>query len=122
MSAWEQIAVVIVFTLLLAGIGYLSFRAFTSVVTNLNKAFTQSVADINKYYAAIIEKNNQQWQMYFDARSESSKLVNDNIIEKLEKLTQVIDKMDANFTAHDVMERQALADMAEKRRAPTRTK
>jgi hypothetical protein len=117
-SVWQQMGIVVLFTLMLAGIGWLAFKAFSGAIAEANKAFIQSIAEVNRYYAGIIEKNNVQWQLYFDARSESSKLVNDNIIEKLEKLAGVIEKMDANFTAHDVMERQALADMATKRSTP----
>lgn len=99
-SVWEQIPVIIVFALLLAGMASWMVRAFS-----------KAVADINAHYAAIIDANNKQWQQYFDARSETNKMVNDQALKKLEELTAVIVTLKENFEAHDVMERQILRDL-----------
>lgn len=99
-TVWEQIPVIVVFAFLLAGMAWLMVRAFS-----------RAVADINAHYAAIIDSSNKQWQQYFDARSETNKMINDQLIEKLENLADVIDKLNTDFTKHDVMERQALEDI-----------
>ena len=92
-SVWEQIPVIIVFSFLLA-----------SGAVLMLKAFSKAVADINAHYADIITKNNQQWQTYFDARSATNVVVNDQMVEKLEKLTTVIDKLTTDFERHDAAE------------------
>lgn len=104
-TVWEQIPVVVLFAVLLAGIGLLFI-----------KSFKESITDINKYYAAVIEHNNDQWQKYFDARSQSNDLVNKQIVEQLGNLTKIIETLSESFNAHDLMERQALDEMAGKRR------
>lgn len=68
------------------------------------KAFSKAVADINAHYANIIERNNSQWQMYFDARSATSKVIDDQVVDKLEKLTGVIEKLTDDFSKHDAVE------------------
>lgn len=104
-SVWEQIAVVIVFAFLLAGLGWV-----------LVKVFSKAIADINSHYALLIKQNNEQWQMYFDARSESNQLVNQQIIEQLEGLTKVVKELAKDFAEHDTLERQVLADLSERPR------
>jgi hypothetical protein len=115
-SVWDQLAIVVIFAFLLAGIGWL-----------IIKVFSKAIADINKYYAAIVEsnntqfskallENNKQWQLYFDARSESNKIIESQMVEKLESLTDVIVKLDSRFGQHDLMERQALDEMSGKRK------
>lgn len=104
-SVWEQIPVIVIFALLLAGIAWL-----------MVKAFSKAIADINAHYAAIIQTNNEQWQKYFDARSESYRLVNEQVLKQLEGLTQVIADFHEDFSAHDLMERQALDEMSGKRK------
>ena len=103
-TVWEQIPVIIVFSLLLAGLGWL-----------LVKLFSKSIADINAHYAAIIKSNNEQWQKYFDARTDSDRLVSDQVVKQLQGLTAVVEKLVADFDAHDQMERQALDSMSDKR-------
>lgn len=101
-SVWEQIAVVIVFAFLLAGLGWI-----------LVKVFAKAIADINSHYALLIEHNNNQWQKYFDARSEASQIVNQQIIGQLEGLTAVVKELAKDFAEHDTLERQMLAELSE---------
>jgi hypothetical protein len=108
-SVWEQIPVIVLFAFLLAGMAWW-----------MVKAFSKAVADINAHYASIIDASNQQWQRYFDARSDANRLVNQQVVEKLESLTGVIEKLDNDFDKHDAMERQALADYIPARIAPSR--
>lgn len=103
-SVWEQIPVIVIFALLLAGIAWL-----------MVKAFSKAIADINSHYAAIIQNNNEQWQKYFDARSENYRLVNEKVLTQLEGLTKAIGEFHNDFEAHDQMERQALDAMNGKR-------
>jgi len=115
-SAWEQIPIVIVFSILLGGIGWL-----------MVKAFSKAVADITNYYAAMVEKNNaqfsaallannQQWQLYFDARSEAGRLVDGQVIDKLENIGDVLISLSGQFDVHDKMESQAIDMMIAKRK------
>lgn len=104
MSAWDQIAVIVVFAFLLAGLGWI-----------LVKIFTKAIADINAHYAILLEKTNTQWQQYFDARSETSNLVNKQIVAQLGELTQAVGDLTHRFDSHDQWERQ-LQEQAE---APT---
>jgi predicted PurR-regulated permease PerM len=101
MSAWEQIAVIIVFAFLLGGLGWV-----------LVKVFTKSIADINAHYALLLEKNNTQWQQYFDARSETSNLVNKQVVTQLSELTKAVADLTNKFNSHDQWERQ-LQDQSE---------
>jgi hypothetical protein len=92
-SVWEQIPVIVVFSFLLSAGAVLML-----------KAFSKAIADINAHYAAIIESSNKQWQIYFDARSATNGVVNDQMVEKLEKLTVVIEKLTNDFERHDAVE------------------
>jgi predicted PurR-regulated permease PerM len=92
-TVWEQIPVVVIFAFLLVGGAWL-----------MVKAFSKAVADINQHYSQIIEKNNSQWQIYFDARSQTNTVINDQMIEKLEKLTNIIQKLVSDFEKHDAVE------------------
>lgn len=104
-SVWDQLAVVVIFAFLLAGISYWTV-----------KMFSKAIADINVHYSTIVEKNNDQWQKYFDARSEIYQLVNKNVLTQMEELTKAITDLNTDFRAHDAMERQALDEMAGKRK------
>lgn len=97
LSVWEQIPVIVVFAILLACVAYF-----------MVKMFSKAIADINKHYAEIISNNNAQWQTYFDARSESDRLVSGQIVKQMEGLTKVVGELVSNFELHDQMERQAL--------------
>ena len=104
-SVWEQIPVIVIFALLLAGIAWL-----------MVKVFSKAIADINSHYASIIQSNNEQWQKYFDARSENYILINQKVMTQLSDLTAAIGEFHAEFRAHDQMERQALDSMDGKRK------
>jgi predicted PurR-regulated permease PerM len=103
-SVWEQIAVVIVFAFLLAGLGWI-----------LVKVFTRAIADINAHYAQVLKETNTQWQQYFDARSDASKIISEQMMERMDQIATVLGDLVKNFDEHDRMERQALESMAEKR-------
>lgn len=105
LSVWEQISVVVVFAFLMAGLAWLMVRAFSN-----------AVADINSHYAEIIKASNLQWQQYFDARSETGRLVNNQIVEQLKNLTESIMELSERHDGHDTMVRGALDAMADKRK------
>ncbi len=90
-SVWEQIPVVIIFAFLLAGLGWL-----------LVNVFSKAVAEINAHYAEIVRQNNEQWQKYFDARDENNRIVNQQVVEKLEELANVIKNLMDDFRDHDI--------------------
>jgi hypothetical protein len=92
---WEQIAVVIVFAFLLAGLGW-----------SLVRLFTKAIADVNAHYAQLLKDANQQWQQYFDARTETSSLVSRQMMERLEQVASCLDGLVDEFEAHDRWERQ----------------
>ncbi len=94
---FEQIAVVIIFAFLLGGMGGLLIRLFT-----------RSIAEVNAHYANLIKESNQQWQNYFDARAESSSLLNQQVLERLQVLATVLERLSASFHLHDLLERQLL--------------
>ena len=108
-SVWEQIAVVIVFAFLLSGMGWILVRLFT-----------QAIADVHAHYAQLIKDTNHQWQQYFDARSESSGLVNQRMLERLDELAGLIENLAVDFQTHDQLERQALERLSAGRSRATR--
>jgi predicted PurR-regulated permease PerM len=110
-SVWEQIAVVIVFAFLLAGLGWV-----------LVKMFASSIAEINAHYGKIINETNQQWQRYFDARSESSNLVSQQMMTRMNEIAHILGGLVNDFAEHDRMERQALDSMTDKRKVLSKPK
>lgn len=108
-SVWDQIAVVVVFSFLLAGISYWIVRMFS-----------KAISDINAHYSSIVKENNDQWQKYFDAKTEIYQLVNTNVLKQMEALTEAITILNADFREHDAMERQALDQMSGKRKLARR--
>jgi hypothetical protein len=108
-SVWEQIAVVIVFAFLLAGVGYV-----------LVKLFTKSIADINAHYSKLLTETNTQWQKYFDARSESSSMMAEKLTDRMDQITKILSGLVSDFESHDHMERKALERMEDRQRTSTK--
>lgn len=108
-SVWEQIPVVVIFALLLAGLGWV-----------LVKIFVKAIADINSHYAHVIKATNEQWQKYFDARSAANQLINDQVVKQLEGLTRAVEKLVDDFESHDQMERQVFGDLTARRKPSKR--
>jgi predicted PurR-regulated permease PerM len=104
-SVWEQIAVVIVFAFLLAGLGWVLVRLFI-----------QAIADVNAHYSQLLKDTNVQWQQYFDARAESSNQVSKQMMERMDDVASILANLVSDFEAHDRFERQAL-DLLDSRRA-----
>ena len=100
-TVWEQIPVIVIFSILLVSGAWM-----------MVKAFSKAVADINAHYTNIIERNNAQWQKYFDDRSETNTVVNDQVVEKLGKLTSIIEKLVLDFEKHDAVELGLLEKLA----------
>ena len=96
-SVWEQIAVVIVFAFLLAGLGWILVRLFT-----------QAIADVNAHYARLIKDTNLQWQQYFDARAEAGSLLSRQMLERMDQVAGLLENLAGDFEAHDRLERQRL--------------
>lgn len=107
-TVWEQIPVIVIFTLLLGGVSYAMIKTFSKAVSDINAHYAQITEKSNEQYAQSLRENNAQWQKYFDARTETSALVNKQIIEQLEGLTEAVENLIGDFKAHDQMERQAL--------------
>lgn len=104
-GVWEQISVVVVFAFLLAGLGWVLVRMFTS-----------AIADVNAHYARVLSDSNTAWQKYFDARSESANLVSAQMMDRMEEIAGILKKLASDFDAHDHMERQALDEMSNRRK------
>ena len=104
-TVWEQVAVVVIFAFLLAGLGWI-----------LVKIFTTAIADVNAHYANLLKDTNMQWQKYFDARSESSNLLAEKMTLRMDQIALILGKLVTDFEDHDQMERQALDEMSNKRK------
>lgn len=115
-SVWNQIAVVVIFSFLLTGVGYMMLKIFSKAIADINKYYAELVEKNNSQFSTSLLENNKQWQLYFDARSDTNKLIDDQIIEKLGNLTNAIVKLNEDFNNHDLMERQALDEMGDKRK------
>lgn len=113
-TVWEQIPVIVIVVLLLAGIVSWMVKAFSKAVADINKHYTGLVQSITAQYAESIKQNNENWQKYFDARTETSKIVYDQIVSDLEKLADLIEKLASKFEMHDAIERQMLDNMGKK--------
>jgi hypothetical protein len=118
-AVWEQIGVVVVFAFLLAGLGWLLVRIFTGVVASISKEHTQAISEINSHYSGLIKESNSQWQLYFDARSRATELIDGQIVVQLKSLTEAISELSERHDKHDTMVRNALDGMAEKRKKLT---
>ena len=75
-SIWSQLAVVLIFSVI----------CYTMI-----KLFLRGISEINSHYATMIEKINKSWQDYFDARVETAKQIDAQIVEKMARLTIVIE-------------------------------
>jgi hypothetical protein len=114
-TVWEQIPVIVIVALLLAGIVSWMVRAFSKAIADINRHYSELVGNITMQYAASIKENNENWQKYFDARSETSKMVYDQMVNDLARLADLIEKLAAKFEKHDALERQVLGMRASKR-------
>jgi hypothetical protein len=94
---WEQIAVVIIFSFLLGGLGW-----------GLVRLFIQAIADVNAHYAALLKDSNQQWQTYFDARVESNRLVSTRMMERVDETARQLTELARDFDAHDRAMRESI--------------
>jgi predicted PurR-regulated permease PerM len=94
-SVWEQISVVIVFAFLLAGLGWV-----------LVKMFTSAIADVNAHYANLLKDTNAQWQKYFDARSDSTNAISQQMMSRMDEIAKILGGLVSDFEVHDAMERQ----------------
>lgn len=115
-TVWNQLAVVVIFSFLLTGVGYVMLKIFSKAIADINKYYAELVEKNNSQFSLSLLENNKQWQLYFDARSATNKLIDDQIIEKLGNLTNAIVKLNEDFNNHDQMERQALDEMGDKRK------
>lgn len=121
LTVWEQATIIVIFSFLLAGATYIMVRSFSSAVADINKYYADVVEKSNIRYAQSLRDNNEQWQKYFDARSETSRMIETQTIAKLESLTEIIERLADDFSNHDQMERLAL-EMMNKKRNPILSK
>jgi len=115
-SVWNQIGVVVVFAFLLAGVGWIFVKIFTGAISQMNTEHAKAISEINGHYSVLIKEANSQWQLYFDARSRNTEIIDGQIVTQLQNLTEAIRQMSDRHDAHDVMVRNALDAMAEKRK------
>ena len=94
-SVWDQIGVVVVFSFLMAGLGYV-----------VVKVFTRSIADFNAHYAELLKDTNRQWQQYFDARTEASTQISRALTERMDQIGAILGQLVKDFERHDLMERE----------------
>ena len=109
---WQQIAIVIVFAFLVVGLIWILVRIFSNTVTrataDTTQLFVKAIADVNQHYSKIIHDNNVQWQMYFDAKGEMTRMVDSQTVEKLDalsdgfgKLTSAIDQLSRQMESYE---------------------
>jgi len=104
-GVWEQISVVVVFALLLSGVGYV-----------LVKMFTKAIADINGHYARLFADQNMSWQKYFDARSESTAMMTAKLTERMDDIAKLLSSLIDNHDKHDTRVQNAIDKMDERAR------
>jgi rubrerythrin len=104
-GVWEQISVVVVFALLLSGVGYV-----------LVKMFTKAIADINGHYARLFADQNVSWQMYFDARSESTAMMTVKLTERMDDIANLLRGLIEDHEKHDNRIQNAITKMDERSR------
>ena len=115
-SVWDQIAVVIVFAILLGGMGWFGAKLFIRAIKDVSAENAKAIREINAENAKVIGSVNIQWQRYFDARSESSNLLSQELTKRMDEIAQILGGLVKDFSSHDQMERQALDEMSGKRR------
>ena len=119
-SVWDQIAVVIVFAILLGGMGWYGSKLFIRAIKDVSAENAKAIREINAENAKVIAEVNIQWQRYFDARSESSNQLSQELTKRMDEIAQILGGLVKDFSNHDQMERQALDEMAGKRRLTKR--
>ena len=119
-SVWNQVGVVVIFSFLLAGIGWLLVKIFTGAIAQLNAQNAKAMAEIHQHYSVLIKDTNTQWQLYFDARSKTTEIIDGQIVQQLKSLTDAITDMSDRHERHDTMVRNALDQMADKRKPLSR--
>lgn len=102
-TVWEQISVVIVFSFMITGVGYMLVRTFT-----------KAIADINRHYVGLLTDTNKQWQVYFDARSESSNNLAEKLSTRMDEVAKILSDMIHVFEEHDTRNKQLLEILTEK--------
>lgn len=132
-TVWEQISVVITFAFLLAGLWWVLIKIFTGAISQMNTEHSKSVSEINLHYSNLIKDANTQWQLYFDARSKNTEIIDTQIVAQLKDLTNAISDLSRRndkaiseiaerHAEHDTMVRTALDAMAEKRKPLSKNK
>lgn len=126
---WQQLGVVIIFAMLLAGMAWLGLREFSKVTENISKSYTMQIEKITDNYAKQTESSNTQWQRYFDAKNATMDVYNSEILEKMSdlardmtNLTTEIGKLAVSQDMHDTMVRTALDEMKDTRARLTEAK
>jgi DNA-directed RNA polymerase specialized sigma54-like protein len=99
-SVWEQIAVIVVFAFLLAGLGWI-----------LVKIFTGAIADVNAHYANLLKDTNMQWQKYFDARAEASNSLAEKLTVRMDEIAHILSVLVSDFEKHDRVEMKLIEAM-----------
>lgn len=81
-SVWEQIPIIIVFSLLMAGLGWV----FTVL-------FSRQIDKTHEMYSRRLSENNEQWQKYFDSRAEGFLRVSEGLEQRLDLLAGVLEEL-----------------------------
>jgi hypothetical protein len=79
---WEQIPIVIVFSFLMAGLGWVLVRL-------AEKAF----AGANAAYAEQLRASNEQWQRYCDARTEGFFVISKQMLDRMDEVALVLQRL-----------------------------
>jgi len=81
-SVWEQIPIIIVFSILMAGLGWVFM-----------KLFSRQIDKTHEMYSKRIDESNQQWQRYFDARAEGFLKMSADMEKRLDHLAAVLEEL-----------------------------
>ena len=121
-SVWDQIAIVVIFCFLLVGLGWVLTRIFSGSIKEANAAHAQAVKeanaehaqtikDITVHYSDLVIKNNDQWQKYFDARADSTNIISQQMLSRLDEMSQVLSGLVNDFSVHDAMQREGFGQV-----------
>ncbi len=101
LTTWEQAGIVVLFVLLVAGLGYGIYQLLLALI--------RPVSEISKQFQEFIIARDKVWQDYFEAREDDFKERNGEVVNVLRELVR-------EFQAHDEETRLAIAKMEERTR------
>ena len=111
LSTWDQMGVVVLYTLLFAGTGMALIKLFAGTLERMEGSHKETIEELNRHYMEIMAKFEARWSEQAETFNASNAL----IVGKLENLGRTIDqvnrsvrRLNRQFEEHDAQERQQL--------------